>query len=138
MERRPRRGGTRTLKERVLALQRELVVLYLAFRDPRTPWYARAWIVLVLAYALSPIDLIPDFIPVLGLLDDLLLVPLGIWLALRLVPAGLAEELRGRAEAASPGRRLAVAGALLIGGAWLLALAGLVRLALALLPGRPG
>ncbi|MFC6662253.1 YkvA family protein [Deinococcus multiflagellatus] len=73
----------RTLARRLKA---ELLALSLAARDPRTPWYARAWALLVLAYALSPIDLIPDFIPVLGQLDDLLLVPAGLWLALRLIP----------------------------------------------------
>jgi len=75
-------------------LKREVLVLWLAARDPRTPWYAKALALLVAGYALSPIDLIPDFIPVLGYLDDVILVPLGIWLTLRLLPAPLVRELR--------------------------------------------
>jgi len=80
------------------ALKRESLVLYYAARDPRTPWYAKVLAGLIVAYALSPIDLIPDFIPVLGYLDDLLLLPIGIWLALRLVPATVLAEARRRAE----------------------------------------
>ncbi len=82
------------------ALKRELYALYLASRDPRTPWYAKAAIAGVLAYALSPIDLIPDFIPVLGYLDDLVLLPAGIWVALRLIPPAVMAESRARAEEA--------------------------------------
>ena len=82
------------------ALKRELYALYLASRDPRTPWYAKAAIAGVLAYALSPIDLIPDFIPVLGYLDDLVLLPAGIWVALRLIPPTVMAESRARAEEA--------------------------------------
>src|SRR4028119_904 len=65
---------------------------WLAARDPRCPWYARAFGLFVTAYALSPVDLIPDFIPVLGLLDDALLIPLGLWLFIKLLPPGLLEE----------------------------------------------
>ena len=82
------------------ALKRELYALYLASRDPRTPWYAKAAIAGVLAYALSPIDLIPDFIPVLGYLDDLVLLPAGVWVALRLIPPAVMAESRARAEEA--------------------------------------
>ncbi|HEV2747238.1 MAG TPA: YkvA family protein [Allosphingosinicella sp.] len=74
---------------------------WLAARDPRTPWYARAFGLVVTAYALSPIDLIPDFIPVLGLLDDALLIPLGIWLFVKMLPAGLFDEHRAVAAAAA-------------------------------------
>ena len=73
-------------------------MLQLALADPRTPWYAKATGVVVVAYALSPIDLIPDFIPVLGYLDDLLLLPLGILLTFRLVPAIVLTESRLRIE----------------------------------------
>lgn len=86
-------------------LKADLLALSLAARDPRTPWLVRAVALLVLAYALSPIDLIPDPIPVLGQLDDLLLVPAGLWLALRLVPPAVLAE--ARAEAARQPRRLA-------------------------------
>ena len=72
------------LKARARRLKHETVALYLAARHPATPWYAKLVVAIVVAYAFSPIDLIPDFIPVLGLLDDLLLVPAGVWLALRL------------------------------------------------------
>lgn len=78
----------------------ELYALYLAWRDPRTPWYARVAAAAVVLYALSPVDLIPDFIPVLGYLDDLILVPLGIAIALRLVPPDIMAESRRRAREA--------------------------------------
>ncbi|WP_238392508.1 YkvA family protein [Paenibacillus antri] len=86
-------------------LKRQLFALYLAARRPDTPWYAKATAAAVVAYAFSPIDLIPDFIPVLGLLDDIVLVPLGVWLALRLVPDAVLRECREEAE-----RRLAEGG----------------------------
>jgi uncharacterized membrane protein YkvA (DUF1232 family) len=82
------------------ALKRESLALYYAARDARTPWYAKLLAGAIVAYALSPIDLIPDFIPVLGLLDELLLLPAAIWLALRLVPEQVLVESRARAEAA--------------------------------------
>ncbi|WP_324718047.1 YkvA family protein [Carboxydochorda subterranea] len=78
-------------------LIRETAALFLAYRDPRVPWYAKAWAALVLAYALSPIDLIPDPIPVLGQLDDLLLVPVGVLIALRLIPPAVMAEAREKA-----------------------------------------
>ena len=74
-----------------------MVALWLAARDPRVPWYAKAVAAAVAAYALSPIDLIPDFVPVLGYLDDLIIVPLGIFAAVKLVPVGVMAELRERA-----------------------------------------
>jgi uncharacterized membrane protein YkvA (DUF1232 family) len=89
-----------TLRAKAHSLKRETMALYYAARDPRTPLAARLITVLVVAYALSPIDLIPDFIPVLGLLDDLILVPLGIALALRLIPAEAMAEGRAKADAA--------------------------------------
>lgn len=91
------------------ALKREVLALWLAARDPRTPWAARLVAGATAAYALSPIDLIPDVIPVLGLLDDLLIVPAGVWLALRLIPAELMSELHAEAArmAGKPHSRLA-------------------------------
>lgn len=83
------------------SIKRDTVALYLATRDPRTPWYAKALAGVVVAYALSPIDLIPDFIPVVGYLDDLLLLPLGIWVAIKLIPAQVMEENRARAAIVS-------------------------------------
>ncbi len=80
-------------------LKRDATVLYLVARHPRTPWYARALAAAVAAYALSPIDLIPDFIPVIGYLDDLVIVPLGVAAVMRLVPGEVLTECRQRAEA---------------------------------------
>jgi uncharacterized membrane protein YkvA (DUF1232 family) len=81
-------------------IRRDAHALYLAARDPRVPWYAKALAIMVAAYALSPIDLIPDFIPVLGYLDDLLLVPLGIALVVAMIPANVMAEHRETAESA--------------------------------------
>jgi uncharacterized membrane protein YkvA (DUF1232 family) len=82
-------------------LRVETHAAWLAARDPRTPWYAKAFGLLVTAYALSPIDLIPDFIPVLGLLDDAILIPLGIWLFVKMLPTGIFEEHRAAATEAA-------------------------------------
>jgi uncharacterized membrane protein YkvA (DUF1232 family) len=84
-------------KEKMHALRQEIYALYLAYRDPRTPWYAKVIAACVVGYAFSPIDLIPDFIPVLGYLDDLVIVPLGAALALRLIPPSVMADCRLRA-----------------------------------------
>jgi uncharacterized membrane protein YkvA (DUF1232 family) len=89
------------LKTWARALKRDVHAVYLAARDPRTPWYAKALALAVAGYALSPIDLIPDFIPVVGYLDDVILVPAGIWLVIRLIPADVLAEHRALADAAS-------------------------------------
>ena len=89
-----------SLKEWARNLKRDSYALYLASRDPRVPWYAKVLAVAIAAYALSPIDLIPDFIPVIGYLDDLILLPLGIWLAVSLVPPDVMAECRIRASTA--------------------------------------
>lgn len=86
-------------KLRARQLQAEVYALYLAYRDPRVPWYAKAVAACVVGYALSPIDLIPDFIPVLGYLDDLVLIPLGIAFVLRMIPPVVMVECRARARA---------------------------------------
>jgi uncharacterized membrane protein YkvA (DUF1232 family) len=88
------------IKAKATQLKRELVALYLASRDPRTPWYAKTMIAAVVAYALSPIDLIPDFIPIFGYLDDLVLLPIGIWLAIRMIPPEILQDCRERAATA--------------------------------------
>jgi uncharacterized membrane protein YkvA (DUF1232 family) len=80
------------------ALKAEVYALYLAYRDPRVPWYARVFAALVVGYAFSPIDLVPDPIPVLGYLDDLILIPLGIALAVRMIPPEVLAECRERAR----------------------------------------
>ncbi|GAB4576498.1 MAG: YkvA family protein [Roseibium sp.] len=100
------------LKRWAQGVRRDAIALYLAVRDPRTPWYAKAIAAVVVAYALSPIDLVPDFIPILGYLDDILIVPAGLWIAIRLVPAHVIHECRARAAqlAQKPnGRAAAVA-----------------------------
>ena len=89
------------LKDSSRELKNQIYALYYASRDERTPWYAKALAVLVVAYALSPIDLIPDFIPVLGYLDDLIIVPGGIALALRLIPREVMVEAREKARQAA-------------------------------------
>ena len=86
------------LKERARHLKAETFALYLAARDPRTPWYAKFLVAGIVAYAFSPIDLIPDFVPVLGYLDDLILIPIGIALAIKLIPNSVLAECRARAQ----------------------------------------
>ncbi len=107
-------------------IKRDALTLWFARRDPRTPWHAKALAVFVVAYALSPIDLIPDFIPVLGYLDDVILLPALIWLAVRLIPAEVLLEARAQAEAwmaAQQARPRSVAGAVVIVVLWVAALA---------------
>lgn len=82
-------------------IKRDVHALYLASRDPRVPWYAKALAIVVAGYAISPIDLIPDFIPVLGYLDDVILLPLGIYLVVNLIPPAIMAEHRELAEAAT-------------------------------------
>ena len=107
-------------KQRARTLKTEVYALYLAYRDPRTPWYARLLAGIVVAYAFSPIDLIPDFIPVLGYLDDLLLVPLGVWLALKLIPPEVLAESRLKAqEALAAGKPVNWAAAAVIIAIWI-------------------
>jgi len=88
----------RRWRQRAQHLKTEVYALYLAYRDPRTPWYARAFAACVVAYAFSPLDLVPDFIPVLGYLDDLVLIPLGIALAIRMIPPSVLQESREKAS----------------------------------------
>jgi uncharacterized membrane protein YkvA (DUF1232 family) len=85
------------LKDWARTLKRDVIALWLAARDPRVPWYAKVVAAVVTAYVLSPIDLVPDFVPVLGYLDDLLIVPVGIWFAIKLIPQPILAELRLRA-----------------------------------------
>lgn len=87
-------------KQRVRRLKTETYAIYLAYRDPRVPWYAKILIAFVVAHTFSPIDLIPDFIPVLGYLDDLVIAPLGIALAIKMIPADVMAQCRAEADAA--------------------------------------
>ena len=113
---------TMTWKERARDLKRDVVTIALAVRDPRVPWYAKAVGACVIAYALSPIDLIPDFIPVLGYLDDLVLVPLGLLLMLRLIPPNILAEHRV-AAATMVERPVSRAGAVAVIAVWLMSAA---------------
>ncbi len=101
-------------------IKRDVHAIYLASRDPRVPWYAKILGIAVAAYALSPIDLIPDFIPVLGYLDDLIIVPLGIALVVRLIPPDIMAEHRELAAAAQD-RPVSIVGGTLIVVIWILA-----------------
>ncbi|MGX1259994.1 YkvA family protein [Sinorhizobium fredii] len=110
------------LKDWARAIKRDVHALWLAARDPRTPWYAKAFAFAIAAYALSPIDLIPDFIPVLGYLDEMILLPLAILLAIRLVPAEIMAEHRATAAAAAD-KPVSRGGAVFIVALWVLAAA---------------
>lgn len=87
-----------SLREKAKQLKIDVYALYLAYKDPRVPWHAKIFIALIVGYALSPIDLIPDFIPVLGYLDDLIIIPAGISLSLKMIPKEVLEECRDRVE----------------------------------------
>ena len=115
---RAKEGLAGRLRNWARALKRDVVALWVAARDPRTPLVAKLVAGAVAAYALSPIDLIPDFIPVLGYLDDLLIVPLGIALAIRLIPTPLMAEFRARA-AERLDRPRSLPAAVLIVAVWL-------------------
>jgi uncharacterized membrane protein YkvA (DUF1232 family) len=87
-----------TWKARARQLKTEVYALYLAYKDVRTPWYAKVFTAVVVGYAFSPIDLIPDPIPILGYLDDLVLIPLGAYLAVKMIPPQVMEESRAKAK----------------------------------------
>lgn len=103
-----------SIKQWASLIKRDVHALYLASKDPRVPWYAKILALLVAAYALSPIDLIPDFIPVLGYLDDIILVPLGIALVVKLIPKEIMDEHRKVATAAQEQPVSLVAGAFIV------------------------
>lgn len=110
-----------TWKQRARQLKKETYAIYIACKDPRVPWYARLFAGFVVAYALSPIDLIPDVIPILGYLDDLVLVPLGIILVLKMIPPAVLAECREKAEAAmNQGKPTSRIAAIAIVAIWLL------------------
>ena len=124
-------------KARARELKQEVHALALACKDPRVPWYAKLLAARIVAYALSPIDLIPDFIPVVGYLDDLILVPLGIYLLLKFIPpevlAQCCEEARSAATARTPGRWLAAG---VIVAIWIILALWVLRWSLRLLGSR--
>ncbi len=122
----PRPPSSRLVRwqDRAAALKQDVYALYLAARDRRVPWLAKVFIALVVAYALSPIDLIPDFVPILGYLDDLLLIPIGIAVAVKLIPAAILAEHRAEAARVFAERRpRSWVGAALVLLAWFAVLA---------------
>jgi uncharacterized membrane protein YkvA (DUF1232 family) len=116
------------LKSRARDLKNEAFAVYLAAKDPRTPWYAKALIFFVVAHTFSPIDLIPDFIPILGYLDDLIITPGGLWLAVRLIPPEVLAEARVRAATQGLDRRVGYIGVGIIILVWIVILIGAVYL----------
>ncbi len=111
-----------TLKDWARTIKRDAHAVYLAARDPRVPWYAKALALCIAGYALSPIDLIPDFIPVLGYLDDVILLPLGIWAVVKLIPPEVMAEHRAAATLAAE-RPVSRTAALIIALIWAVSIA---------------
>ena len=105
-------------KSKTASLKEDIITLSYALRHPGTPWYAKFFLVLVVAYAVSPLDLIPDFIPVIGLLDDLLLIPLGVVLAGKMIPAAVWAECRHTAQAGVTPKSLYLLGIFIVIAAW--------------------
>ena len=114
------------LKTRARELKSEAYSTYIAARDPRTPWYVRVLIFFVVAHTFSPIDLIPDFIPILGYLDDLIITPGGLWLAVRLIPPEVMADARAAAATRSPDGNPGKLGAALIILVWIIAAAAAI------------
>ena len=113
--------GMASLREKVRQLKTDTYALYLAYKDPRVPWYAKVFVAIVVAYALSPIDLIPDFIPVLGYLDDFIIIPAGFYLSLKMIPREVLEECREKAQSTPINDKTKWFAALIIVLIWLLA-----------------
>jgi uncharacterized membrane protein YkvA (DUF1232 family) len=124
-------------KEKARSLKREVYTLFLAYQDPRVPWYAKGFSALVVGYAFSPIDLIPDFVPVLGYLDDLVLVPLGIALAIKMIPEDVLNECRERSdELMRQGKPVNKTAGVIIVILWVLLIAWMVKLGIEYFSGR--
>ena len=118
------------LKTRARALKNEAFAVYLAAKDPRTPWYVRALVFFVVAHTFSPIDLIPDFIPILGYLDDLIITPGGLWLAVRLIPPEVLAEARVKASTQGLDKSVGKVGAVIIILLWIIGVSAAVFLIL--------
>jgi len=117
-----------SLKQKARSLKNEIYILYLAYRDPRVPWYAKVFMLVIVAYFLSPIDLIPDFVPVLGYFDDLIIVPAGIFLALKMIPKDVMEDCRRKARSEPIAGKAKWIATLVIILVWLLVLYFLIKL----------
>ena len=109
-------------KEKAKKLKQEIYALYLAYKDPRVSWYAKIFIVILVGYAISPIDLIPDFIPIIGYLDDLILLPLGIILVIKMIPKEVMEECREESTKGIKDKKIAVIGLIIIISIWVVLL----------------
>jgi uncharacterized membrane protein YkvA (DUF1232 family) len=109
-------------KEKAKRLKTEVFALCLAMKDPRVPWYAKLLIALIVGYAISPIDLIPDFIPIIGQIDDLIIVPAGIALVIKMIPKSVMEEYRQKATAEPVNTRTKWVVAAIIASIWILAI----------------
>ncbi|MFH0768900.1 MAG: YkvA family protein [Chloroflexota bacterium] len=107
-------------KQKANLLTTETFALCLAYKDPRVPWYAKVFVAAIIGYAISPIDLIPDFIPVLGYIDDLIILPAGIFLAIKMIPRGVLEECREKARTGQINSRVKWVMAFIIISVWLL------------------
>jgi len=114
------------ISKKVLAkirnLKTETYMLYLAYKDPRVKWYVKAFLLLILAYALSPVDIIPDFIPVLGYLDDVLILPVGIYFAVKMIPTEIRDECRLKAQSEIKDLKIRWAGLAIVIMVWLVLL----------------
>ncbi|HML03064.1 MAG TPA: YkvA family protein [Candidatus Bathyarchaeia archaeon] len=123
----------KSFKERVENMKTEAHVLFLASKDPQVPWYAKLLMVLGVGYAVSPLDLIPDFVPVLGLLDDLVIVPAGVSFVVKMIPKDVMEECRRKAKDEPINTRTKWVAALIIVSIWAIAIYLLIRFVLPLI-----
>src|ERR671911_253524 len=120
-----------TWKQRARRLSAQTYALYLAYRHPRTPWYAKVFAALIVGYVFSPIDPIPDFIPGVGLLDEMVVVPIGVLLAAKMIPREVMDECREKAREVAEGEKPVSRGAaVVVVAVWLLCVALAVFLAL--------
>ena len=118
-------------KRRARQLSAQTYTLYLAYRHPKTPWYAKLLAALIVGYVFSPIDPIPDFIPGVGLLDEMVVVPIGVWMATKMVPQVVLEECQEKASAVAQGEKpVSRVAAVVVVGVWLVCVALAVFLAL--------
>lgn len=117
-----------TLKSKAKQLKKQIIIVYLAYRHKEVQWYKKAFLLLILVYALSPIDVIPDFIPILGLLDDLILIPLGVIIAMKIIPQSIWEDCRISAESGvSIDEKYKKIGAAMIALIWIIVIIALVK-----------
>src|SRR5918999_4954394 len=125
-------------KSRARQLSAQTYALYLAYRHPRTPWYAKVFAALVVSYVFSPIDPIPDFIPVVGLLDEMVVVPIGVLIAAKMIPREVMEECQQKAREVAEGQKpVSRVAAVVVVAVWLLCVALAVFLAMRLFKARP-